>query len=89
MPPKTGVSDDSVVNLLIISLLKDGVDPKVLAEATGIPEGTIRRKFPMSLVKPRAPLENKKPKYEKGRSSTTDQTRRKARPKNMTGIRQG
>lgn len=84
MPPKTGVSDESVVNLLIISLLKEGVDPKLLAEATGIPEGTIRRKFPMSLVKPRTPIEDNKPKHEKGGSSTADQTGRKARPKGMT-----
>lgn len=81
MPPKTGVSDEIVVNLLIISLLKDGVDPKLLAEATGILEGTIRRKFPMSLVKPRTPIEDSKPKHEKGRSLTAG---RKARPKGMT-----
>jgi len=45
-------NNESLVNLLIISLLKDGVDPKIISTATGIPEGTIRRKFPMSLVRP-------------------------------------
>jgi hypothetical protein len=32
-------------------LLKEGVDPKVIELATGIPEMTIRGKFPMKLIK--------------------------------------
>ena len=51
---RRAMADDSVANLLIISLLKDGVNPKVITRATNIPEGTIRRKFPMSLIKPDA-----------------------------------
>ena len=45
--------DDSeaIKNLLIISLLKDGVDPKVVEIATGIAEKTIRNKFPKKLIK--------------------------------------
>jgi hypothetical protein len=42
---------EAIKNLLIISLLKDGVDPKVISSATGIPEGTIRRKFQMKFIK--------------------------------------
>lgn len=42
---------EAIKNLLIISLLKDGVDPKAIAIATGIPEGTIRRKFQMKFIK--------------------------------------
>lgn len=42
---------EAIKNLLIISLLKDGVDPKAIVEATGIPEGTIRRKFQMKYIK--------------------------------------
>jgi len=43
--------DEAVKNLLIISLLKDGVDPEMIAAATGIPEMTIRWKFPMKLIR--------------------------------------
>ncbi len=46
------ISDDEAVkNLLIISVLKDGVDPEIVAAATGIPEMTIRWKFPMKLIR--------------------------------------
>jgi len=46
------ISDiEAVKNLLIINLLKDNVDPQVIAYATGIPEGTIRRKFQMKSIK--------------------------------------
>jgi hypothetical protein len=46
------ISDEEAVkNLLIILLLREGVDPKVLEYATGIPEMTIRGKFPMKLIK--------------------------------------
>jgi hypothetical protein len=53
---------ESLVNLLAIGLLKDDVDPKIISAATKIPEGTIRRKFPMKLIKPTAtkPNEDKK-----------------------------
>lgn len=40
-------NDEAIRNLLILSLLKDGVNPKVIATATGMPEKTIRNKFPM------------------------------------------
>lgn len=44
-------NEEAIKNLLIISLLKDGVHPKVIATATGIPEKTIRNKFPMKEIK--------------------------------------
>lgn len=44
-------NDEAIKNLLIINLLKDGVDPKIIEVATGIPEMTIRWKFPMKLIK--------------------------------------
>ena len=40
-------NDEAIKNLLILNLLKDGVNPKVIATSTGIPEKTIRNKFPM------------------------------------------
>jgi len=51
MPEKKIEELEAVKNLLIISLLKDDVDPKVIEAATGIPEMTIRGKFPMKLIK--------------------------------------
>ena len=49
---KNAVSDEEAVkNLLILNLLKDGVDPKLIETATGIPEKTIRNKFPMKDIK--------------------------------------
>ena len=42
---------EAVKNLLIINLLKDGVDPKLIELATGIAEKTIRNKFPMSKIR--------------------------------------
>ncbi len=44
-------NEESIKNLLILSLLKDGVNPKLISLATGIPEKTIRNKFPMGLIK--------------------------------------
>jgi hypothetical protein len=45
---KNVISDDEAIkNLLIINLLKDGVDPKLIETATGMPEKTVRNKFPM------------------------------------------
>lgn len=47
-----GLADgEAIKNLLIISLLHDGIDPSVLEIATGIPEKTIRNKFPMKKIK--------------------------------------
>ena len=43
-------NDEAIRNLLILALLKDGVNPKVIATATGIPEKTIRNKFPMKEI---------------------------------------
>jgi len=44
-------NEEAIKNLLIISLLKDGVDPKIIEKATGMPEMTIRWKFPMKSIK--------------------------------------
>jgi hypothetical protein len=43
--------EEAIKNLLIVSLLKDNVDPKIIEAATGIPEMTIRGKFPMKDIK--------------------------------------
>ena len=43
--------EEAIKNLLILNLLKDGVDPKLIETATGIPEMTIRWKYPMKEVK--------------------------------------
>jgi len=43
--------EEAIKNLLIVRLLKDGVDPKLIETATGIPEMTIRWKFPMKEIK--------------------------------------
>jgi len=49
---KSAIGDEEAIkNLLIVSLLKDGVDPKIVETATGIPEKTIRNKFPMKEIK--------------------------------------
>ena len=48
---KLAVEMEGIKNLLIINLMHDGVDPKVISEATNIPEGTLRRKYPMKLIK--------------------------------------
>ncbi len=44
-------NNEAIKNLLIISLLKDNVEPKVIETATGIPEKTIRNKFPLKNIK--------------------------------------
>ena len=44
-------NSEAIKNLLIILLLKKGVDPKVIEAATGIPEMTIRGRFPMKFIK--------------------------------------
>jgi hypothetical protein len=44
-------NDEAIKNLLIISLLREGINPKVIETATGVPEMTIRGKFPMKLIK--------------------------------------
>lgn len=44
-------NNEAIKNLLIVSLLKDEVDPKIIEAATGIPEKTIRNKFPMKSIK--------------------------------------
>ena len=46
-------NDEAIKNLLIINLLKDGIDPKIIAIATGIPEMTIRARFPMKQLRPK------------------------------------
>jgi len=47
----TITNEESIRNLLILNLLKDGVNPKLISIATGIPEKTIRNKFPVGLIK--------------------------------------
>ena len=44
-------NEEAIKNLLIITLLKDGIDPKVIETATGMPEMTIRWKFPMKDIR--------------------------------------
>jgi hypothetical protein len=44
----------AIKNLLIIGLLRDGVDPVAITLATGIPEKTIRNTFPMKAIKGQA-----------------------------------
>jgi hypothetical protein len=44
-------NNEAIKNLLIVSLLKNDVDPKIIEAATGIPEKTIRNKFPMKDIK--------------------------------------
>lgn len=44
-------NEEAIKNLLIVSLLKKGVDLKLIETATGIPEMTIRWKFPMKEIK--------------------------------------
>lgn len=46
-------NNEAIKNLLIINLLKDGIDPKIIATATGIPEMTIRARFPMKQLRPK------------------------------------
>jgi hypothetical protein len=53
-------NNEAIKNLLIVFLLKQGVDPKVIETATGIPEMTIRGRFPMKLVKKSKVEENDK-----------------------------
>ena len=43
--------EEAIRNLLITSLLRDGIDPKIIETATGIPEMTIRGKFPMKYIR--------------------------------------
>jgi|GEM_PF-2761700 hypothetical protein len=42
---------EAIKNFLIVSLLKDRVDPKVMVGDMGILEGTIRRRFQMKFIK--------------------------------------
>jgi len=52
---KNEISNElAIKNLLIVSLLKDGVDPAAITLATGIPEKTIRNRFPMKAIKGQA-----------------------------------
>jgi hypothetical protein len=44
-------NEEAIKNLLIVSLLKDDIDPSIIEKATGIPEMTIRGKFPMKEIK--------------------------------------
>lgn len=49
---KNAISDEEAIkNLLIVGLFKDGVNPKIIEKATGMPEMTIRWKFPKKDIK--------------------------------------
>lgn len=49
---KNSIDDaEAIKNLLIISLLKSGVNPKIIESATVIAEKTIRNRFPMKEIK--------------------------------------
>ena len=39
--------DEAIQNLLMVLLLKDGVDLKIIEKATGIASKTIKNRFPM------------------------------------------
>jgi hypothetical protein len=43
-------NEESIKNLLIILLLKNGASAKAIEAATGIDQKTIRNKFPKSLL---------------------------------------
>lgn len=43
--------NEAIMNLLIIKLLIDDVDIKLIERATGIDEKTIYKKFPMKMIK--------------------------------------
>jgi hypothetical protein len=62
-------NEEAIRNLLIISLLKDGVDPKIIEKATGIPEMTIRGKFPMKGI-----IKSKKVEDVKDKASEKERT---------------
>jgi len=53
IPKKKEIIDnnEAIENLLIVGLLKDNIDPKIIEAATGIPEKTIRNKFPMKGIR--------------------------------------
>jgi hypothetical protein len=51
MRDKLVPNDEAIKNLLIIHLLRMGVDPKIIENATGIAAKTIRNRFPMKLIK--------------------------------------
>jgi hypothetical protein len=51
MSKKEISNDEAIKNLLILLLLKEGVNPKIIEIATGIPEMTLRGRFPMKLIK--------------------------------------
>lgn len=44
-------SNEALVNLLIVKLLIDDVDMKLIERATGLDEKTIYARFPMKLIK--------------------------------------
>ena len=59
MSKKTDIEDNEAIkNLLVVLLLKEGIDPKIIETATGIPEMTIRGKFPMKLIRKSKKEEN-------------------------------
>jgi hypothetical protein len=51
MPKKKIEANEAIMNMLIVKLLVDDVDMKLIEGATGLDEKTIYSKFPMKLVK--------------------------------------
>lgn len=43
--------NEAIMNLLIVKLLLDGVEMKLIEQATGLDEKTIYARFPMKLIK--------------------------------------
>lgn len=51
MAKKNIEPNEAIMNLLIVKLLLDDVDMKLIEKATGLDEKTIYARFPMKLVK--------------------------------------
>lgn len=42
---------EGLKDLIIVGLLKDGVDPQIIADLTGISKKRVQNKFPMKYIK--------------------------------------
>ena len=58
MKKKEVENNEAIKNLMIVGLLKEGVNPKIIERATGIPEKTIRNKFPKKLIVEKEEIEH-------------------------------
>jgi hypothetical protein len=50
-PTKKIEANEAIMNMLIVKLLVDDVDMKLIEKATGLDEKTIYKRFPMKLIK--------------------------------------